>query len=40
MKTKNKIKMIENLNELPSPAFICQEQLLRKNLELLKKVQE
>ncbi len=35
-----KTKVCKNINELPSPAFVCEEQLLRKNLELLKKVQD
>ncbi|MGB6329036.1 MAG: carboxynorspermidine decarboxylase [Halarcobacter sp.] len=35
-----KTKVYKNINELPSPAFVCEEQLLRKNLELLKKVQD
>ena len=35
-----KTKIVNNINELPSPAYVCEEQLLRKNLELLKKVQD
>ena len=35
-----KTKIVNNINELPSPAYICEEKLLRKNLELLKKVQD
>jgi len=35
-----KIKTVNSLEELPSPCFVCEEQLLKKNLELLKKVQE
>lgn len=31
---------VDSINEVPSPAFICEEKLLKKNLELLKKVQE
>ncbi|MFA6789076.1 MAG: carboxynorspermidine decarboxylase [Arcobacteraceae bacterium] len=31
---------MKNLDTLPSPSYICEERLLRKNLELLKKVQE
>lgn len=31
---------VDSLDELPSPAFVCEERLLKKNLELLKKVQE
>ncbi|RXJ54544.1 carboxynorspermidine decarboxylase [Candidatus Marinarcus aquaticus] len=31
---------MENLENLPSPSFVCEEKLLRKNLELLKQVQE
>jgi carboxynorspermidine decarboxylase len=30
---------MNSLEQLPSPAFICEESLLKKNLELLKKVQ-
>lgn len=32
-------KIVNSINELPSPAFVCEEKLLRKNLELLQKVQ-
>jgi len=35
-----KTEIIKDINSLPSPAYICEEQLLRKNLELLKKVQD
>ncbi|RXK03308.1 carboxynorspermidine decarboxylase [Halarcobacter bivalviorum] len=31
---------ITDINKLPSPAFICEEELLERNLKLLKKVQE
>ncbi|MDX9796343.1 MAG: carboxynorspermidine decarboxylase [Arcobacteraceae bacterium] len=31
---------MKNLDTLPSPSYICEEKLLRKNLELLKKVQD
>ncbi len=31
---------VYSIEELPSPAFVCEEQLLKKNLELLKKVQD
>ncbi len=37
MKMNNIVNSIE---ELPSPAFVCEEKLLKKNLELLKKVQD
>jgi len=37
MKMNNIVNSIE---ELPSPAFVCEEALLKKNLELLKKVQD
>ncbi len=33
-------KVLKSIEELPSPAFVCEERLLRKNLELLKKVQD
>lgn len=32
--------IVNDINELPSPAFVCEEELLKKNLELLKKVQD
>lgn len=32
--------MALNSNTLPSPCFVCEEKLLRKNLELLKRVQD
>ncbi len=32
--------IVNSINELPSPAFVCEEELLKKNLELLKKVQD
>ncbi len=35
-----KSNIIKSIEELPSPAFVCEEQLLKKNLELLKKVQD
>ena len=35
-----KNKIVSNINELPSPAFICEVELLKKNLELLKRVQD
>jgi len=34
-----KNKIVNNLEDLPSPAFICEESLLKKNLELLKSIQ-
>ncbi len=37
MKMNNIVNSIE---ELPSPAFVCEEELLKRNLELLKKVQD
>ena len=33
-------KLIDCIEDLPSPAFVCEEDLLRKNLELLKRVQD
>lgn len=33
-------KKINNIEELPSPCFVCEEELLKKNLELLKRVQD
>ena len=35
-----KTKIVNSIEELPSPAYVCEEDLLRKNLELLKKVQD
>lgn len=35
-----KNKIIENFENLPSPAYICEENLLEKNLKLLKRVQD
>ncbi len=32
--------MVNSFEELPSPCFVCEEELLKKNLELLKKVQD
>ncbi|TLP37124.1 carboxynorspermidine decarboxylase [Arcobacter arenosus] len=32
--------IVNSIEELPSPAFVCEEKLLKKNLELLKKVQD
>jgi carboxynorspermidine decarboxylase len=32
--------IVNSINELPSPAFVCEEKLLKKNLELLKRVQD
>lgn len=34
------IKVVDSIEELPSPAFVCEEEVLKKNLELLKKVQD
>ena len=34
------INTINNFEELPSPCFVCEEELLKKNLDLLKKVQD
>lgn len=31
---------VKSINELPSPSFICEENLLERNLKLLKKVQD
>lgn len=33
-------KIVNTLEELPSPCFVCEEDLLKKNLELLKHVQD
>lgn len=33
-------KILNNINQLPSPCFVCEEKLLKKNLELLKEVQD
>lgn len=33
-------KIVNSIEELPSPAFICEKELLKKNLQLLKKVQD
>ncbi len=38
LKSKSRIK--EVLNSLPSPAYVCEEALLRENLEILKDVQD
>ncbi|WP_320034844.1 carboxynorspermidine decarboxylase [Halarcobacter sp.] len=35
-----KTNIVTSINELPSPAFVCEEELLIKNLELLKRVQD
>ncbi|PLY08107.1 MAG: carboxynorspermidine decarboxylase [Arcobacter sp.] len=35
-----KIEIRKDLNELPSPCFVCEEELLKRNLELLKRVQD
>lgn len=35
-----KIDIVNDFNKLPSPSFVCEEDLLKKNLELLKKVQD
>lgn len=35
-----KSNIVKSINELPSPAFVCEEELLKKNLELLKRVQD
>ncbi|WP_428026971.1 carboxynorspermidine decarboxylase [Arcobacter sp.] len=32
--------IVNSFEELPSPCFVCEEELLKKNLELLKKVQD
>lgn len=29
--------IVNSIEELPSPSFVCEEELLKKNLELLKK---
>lgn len=33
-------KIVKSINELPSPCFVCEEELLENNLKLLKKVQD
>ncbi len=33
-------KIIKNFQDLPTPAFVCEEKLLEKNLKLLKEVQD
>ncbi len=33
-------EIVENFEELPSPCFVCEEELLKKNLELLKEIQD
>lgn len=33
-------RVVNSIEELPSPAFVCEEELLIKNLELLKRVQD
>lgn len=35
-----KSKIVDSFEKLPSPAFVCEEQLLENNLKLLKKVQD
>jgi len=40
LKTKQKNTIVESFDELPSPAFVCEEQLLEKNLKLLDRVQK
>ncbi len=34
-----KSKMVKNFEDLPTPCFVCEEELLKKNLEILKIVQ-
>lgn len=34
------MKIVNNINELPSPSFVCEEALLEKNLKLLSHVQK
>ena len=34
------MEIIKKFEDLPSPAYVCEERLLKKNLELLKKVQD
>ena len=36
----NNFELIKNFEDLPTPAYVCEESLLKKNLELLKKVQD
>ena len=33
-------EIIKNFEDLPSPSYVCEEKLLKKNLELLKRVQD
>ncbi|RXJ83867.1 carboxynorspermidine decarboxylase [Arcobacter sp. CECT 8985] len=33
-------KIVNNINDLPSPSFVCEEKLLEQNLKLLKKIQD
>ena len=35
-----KSEIVDSFEKLPSPAFVCEEQLLENNLKLLKKVQD
>ncbi len=35
-----KSNIVNSIDEVPSPSFVCEERLLKKNLELLKKVQD
>ena len=35
-----KIDIIEKFEDLPSPSYVCEENLLENNLKLLKKVQD
>lgn len=37
---KKEYKILNSFEELPSPAFVCEEELLEKNLKLLKYVQD
>jgi len=35
-----KSKIVKSIEELPSPVFVCEKKLLKKNLELLKRIQD
>ena len=37
---KNNYTTVDSFDKLPSPAFVCEEALLEKNLKLLKRVQD
>ena len=37
---KNNYTTVDSFEKLPSPAYVCEEELLEKNLKLLKRVQD